>query len=856
MQHSPKPSHEPGNPPAVGHLSGTYSDGDAAALAIELRADRDLCASCPEHVRGALEGMAGVEMAHVMVGTPVIHLRYRPAEVSLPAIVDRLREVGIRVGAEETTLKLKGLRCASCVGTIERALQRAPGVLSASVNLATSRVHVSYLPARTDLEALGAVVRGAGYDIEVPPHPEDGGEEEDDFTREQREREAEYRSLLRRFTVAAVVSAPVVALMYPAILPFELSPAAMRASWWVQLVAVIPVMIYSGRDFYVGAVQAFRHRQSDMNTLIALGTLAAFSYSAVAVIAPGLFPEEKLAEPFFDVIAVVIALVVLGQALEVRAKGRTSEAINKLMALQAKTARVIRDGEEVEIPVEEVLIGDIVVVRPGEKVPVDGEITEGGSTLDEAMITGESLPVEKGVGDEVIGATLNKTGAFRFRATGVGKDTALSRIVSMVQQAQATKPPIGRVVDQVSGVFTPVVMIVAILAFLVWFNSGMPVSYGVIAAVTVLVIACPCALGLATPMSLVVGVGRAAERGVLIRNGEALQTASKLDVVVLDKTGTVTRGEPSLTDVEPVGGFDADTLLTLAAAADQPSEHPLAEAVVAGARERGLDLPDASGFEAIVGHGVRAEVGARTVHIGNRRLMLRIRVDPDPADPAVERLGDLGRTAMYVAVDGQLAGVIAVADTVKPDSAAAIRQLQAAGIEVVMLTGDNARTAAAIAREVGLDRVMAEVLPADKAHQVQNIQAEGKVVGMVGDGINDAPALAQADVGFAIGTGTDVAIEAADVTLVGGSLTGVVHAVEVSRATMRNIRQNLAGAFAYNTAGIPVAAGVFYPLFGLMLSPLVAGAAMAFSSVTVVTNANRLRLFRSSVERAADGGAA
>ena len=851
---SPKPSHAAGSHPPVGHLSGTHTDQDAAALAIELRADRDLCASCPDHVRAAVEGVAGVEMAHVMVGTPVIHLRYRPAEVALPAIVERLREAGIRVGAAETELKLAGLRCASCVGAIEGALARAPGVLSASVSLVTSKAHVSYLPSATDLAALAAAVRSAGYEVEAAPKPEGASEEEDDFAREQRAREAEYRSLMRRFIVAAVVSVPVVVLMYPAILPFEMSHATMRASWWAQLVAVIPVMAYSGRDFYVGAAQAFRHRQSDMNTLIAVGTVAAFFYSAVAVAAPGLFPEEKLAEPFFDVIAVVIALVVLGQALEVRAKGRTSEAINKLMALQAKTARVIRDGQELEIPVEEVLIGDIVIVRPGEKVPVDGEITEGSSALDESMITGESLPVEKAAGDQVIGATLNKTGAFRFRATGVGKDTALSRIVSMVQQAQATKPPIGRVVDQVSGVFTPVVMILAVVAFLAWFNSGMPISYGVIAAVTVLVIACPCALGLATPMSLVVGVGRAAERGVLIRNGEALQTAARLDVVVLDKTGTVTRGEPALTDVEPLGDYDAAELLTLAAAADAPSEHPLAQAVVEGAKDRGLSLPEARGFEAIVGHGVRAEVAGRIVHIGNRRLMGRIQVDPAPADGHVERLGDLGRTAMYVAVDGTLAGVVAVADTVKPDSAAAIKQLQAMGVEVVMLTDDNARTAAAIAKEVGLDRVMAEVLPADKAHQVKRVQSEGKKVGMVGDGINDAPALAQADVGFAIGTGTDVAIEAADVTLVGGSLTGVAHAMEVSRATMRNIRQNLVGAFAYNTAGIPVAAGLFYPLFGIMLSPLVAGAAMAFSSVTVVTNANRLRLFRSSVERADGGG--
>ncbi len=838
--------HMHGEAAAVGRHTGTVSD--APVMSVELRADRDLCASCRDHARAALDGLDGVEMVHVVVGTPVLHVRYRPSQVDLSTIVERLREHNIRVGAEQTSLKLAGMHCASCVSKVEDALRHVPGVLSANVDLARKQALVDYMPAQVSLDGLADAVRAAGYDIDAPPPEGSGSPAESELEREQRLRQEEYRSLLRRFVVAAVVAVPVVLLMYPDILPFAMSDEQIRLSWWVQLVVTLPVMAYSGRDFYVGMVRAARHRSSDMNTLVGLGTLAAYSYSAVAVIAPGIFPEERLAEPFFDVISVVIALVVLGQALEVRAKGKTSDAIAKLMELQARVARVLRNGEEVEIPVDEVVLDDIVIVRPGEKVPVDGVITEGNSAVDESMITGESLPVEKATGDEVIGATINKTGAFRFRATGVGKDTALARIVNMVQQAQATKPPIGRIVDQVSGIFTPTVMIVAILAFLAWFNTGMDISYGVIAAVTVLVIACPCALGLATPMSLVVGVGKAAERGVLIRNGEALQTASRLEVVVLDKTGTVTRGEPALTDVAPVVGGDPDELLRLAASADAVSEHPLAQAVVEGARGRGLALSDAADFEAIVGHGVRATVDGRVVHIGNRRLMDRIGVDPVPMDATVDGLADEGRTAMYVAADDSLLGVVAVADTVKPDSEQAIKRLQALGIEVVMMTGDNRRTAEAIARQVGIRRVLAEVLPADKANQVQRIQGEGRKVGMVGDGINDAPALAQADVGFAIGTGTDVAIEAADVTLVGGSLLGVVHAMEVSRATMRNIRQNLVGAFAYNTAGIPVAAGVFYPLFGWMLSPLVAGAAMAFSSVTVVTNANRLRLFRSSAE--------
>ncbi|NOY27232.1 MAG: copper-translocating P-type ATPase [Oligoflexia bacterium] len=818
-------------------------------MSIELRADRDLCASCPAHAEAALAAVDGVEMVHVVVGTPVLHVRYRPAKVDLSAIIAALRDHGIRVGAQQTELALSGLRCASCVTKVEEALCQVSGVVTATVDVARSQAHITYVPAQTRLDDLAKAVESVGYAVAKAPPEGSGTPPESDMDREHRIREKEYRSLMQRFIVAAVVSVPIVILMYPKLLPFTLTHEQLRLSWWVQLVAVLPVMAYSGRDFYVGMVRAARHRSSDMNTLIGIGTVSAYVFSAVAVAAPGLFPEERLAEPFFDVISVVIALVVLGQALELRAKGRTSDAIRKLMELQAKTARVLRNGEEIEIPVDEVVLGDIVIVRPGEKVPVDGEITQGQSTLDESMITGESLPVEKGPGDPVIGATINETGAFRFSATGVGKDTALSRIVNMVQQAQATKPPIGRLVDKVSGLFTPLVMITAVLTFLVWFNSGMAVSYGLIAAVTVLVIACPCSLGLATPMSLVVGVGKAAERGVLIRNGEALQTAAKLDVIVLDKTA---RGQPALTDVMPMDGSHPDRLLRLAAAADAASEHPLAAAVVEGARNRKLDLPPATDFEAIVGHGVRATVEGMVVHIGNRRLVKRVGIDPTPMDDVVAKLGDQGRTAMYVMADKLLLGVVAVADTVKPDSADAIKRLQALNVEIVMMTGDNARTAKAIADEVGIDRVLAEVLPADKAHQVQLLQGEGHTVGMVGDGINDAPALAQADVGFAIGTGTDVAIAAADVTLVGGSLSGVVHAMEVSTATMRNIRQNLTGAFAYNIAGIPVAAGVFYPLFGLMLSPLVAGAAMAFSSVTVVTNANRLRFFRSSVAREQD----
>jgi Cu+-exporting ATPase len=542
----------------------------------------------------------------------------------------------------------------------------------------------------------------------------------------------------------------------------------------------------------------------------------------------------------------VTALVVLGLALELKAKGRTSEAIRKLIGLQAKTARVVRDGQEVDLPVEEVVAGDVVIVRPGDKIPVDGEVIEGSSAIDESMITGESMPVEKRVGDEVIGATLNKTGSFKFRATKVGKDTALASIIRMVKDAQGSKAPIQRVVDMVSGYFVPTVMILAVLAFVFWYDVGPEPRfvYATIVLVTTLIIACPCALGLATPTSLTVGIGKGAENGILIRSGDALQTSQRLDSIVLDKTGTITRGEPALTDVVPAAGFEEAEVLRLAASLERGSEHPLGEAIVKGAQEHNLTLEDAKEFAAIPGHGVSGMVDSRDVLLGNAKLMRKRNIDATALEGAWQRLASEGKTPMYVAIDGKAAGLVAVADTVKPDSKAAIAEFKRLGLEVVMITGDNQRTADAIAREVGVDRVLAEVLPDDKAHEVQKLQLEGKSVGMVGDGINDAPALAQADVGFAIGTGTDVAIEASDVTLIKGSLIGVVTAVEISRATMRNVRQNLVGAFGYNTLGIPVAMGLLYPFFGLLLSPLIAAAAMAFSSVTVVTNANRLRYFQ------------
>jgi Cu+-exporting ATPase len=671
----------------------------------------------------------------------------------------------------------------------------------------------------------------------------------DTADKQELDRAAEYQSLMRRFWFAAAISVPVVLTAYPQFVPGlrDLPMSTIRLIWAIDALLTLPVLLWAGSGFFVGAYNAFRHRTADMNTLIALGTTVAWLYSTAALIWPEIFPQGT-SEPFFDVVAVVIALVVLGSALELRAKGKASEAIKKLLGLQAKTARVLRHDTELDIPVEEVLVGDIVLVRPGERVPVDGIVVAGSSAVDESMITGESLPVSKKLGDDVIGATINKTGAFQFRATKVGKDTALAQIVRLVQEAQGSKAPIARLVDVVSSYFVPAVMILAVVTFLLWFNLGPQpqIVYALVTSITVLIIACPCALGLATPMSLMVGIGKGAEHGILIRSGEALQTAQALDTVVLDKTGTITKGEPELTDVVLAEGWNEGetTFLRLAATVERSSEHPLAQAIVTGATGRNVELTQASEFVAVPGYGVQAAVDGRRMLLGNLRLMEREGILLGDLEQQAQRLADEGKTPMYAAVDGMAAGIVAVADTVKPDSKDAIAALQAMGLEVVMITGDNLRTATAIARQVGIERVLAEVLPEDKANNVHMLQAEGKKVAMVGDGINDAPALVQADVGLAIGTGTDVAIEASDITLIRGSLWGVVTAIEVSKATMRNVKENLFGAFIYNTLGIPVAMGALYPFFGLLLSPLIAGAAMAFSSVTVVSNANRLRGFR------------
>jgi len=733
-------------------------------------------------------------------------------------------------------LAIEGMRCAGCVTSVENALRAVPGVAEASVNFASRTADVR---GKADSTALISAVEQAGYRAHEIVD-EDSSESEKEAAEL-----AHYRILMRKSRFALAVAVPALAFGFPAMLGGAMPHAVMQ--WASPLLAILTlaVMLYSGPQLFIGAWKSLRNHTATMDTLIALGMAAAWGYSLMVTVAPQLFPEGT-AEPFWDVIAVVIGLVVLGQALEMRARGRTSEAVKRLIGLRPKTARVVRDGQEIDVPLSEVRVGDTLRVRPGEKIAVDGVLIEGHSRVDESMLTGEPMPVEKTIGSEVAGGTLNKSGTFLFQATRVGKDTALSRIVEMVRRAQGAKPAIGRLADTISAWFVPAVLIIAVIAFVVWFDFGPApqLNFAMVAAVTVLVIACPCALGLATPMSVMVGVGKAAEHGILIRNGDALQQAGRLTTIVLDKTGTVTLGKPAVTSLIPAPGWDEIRLLQIAASLEAGSEHPLAEAVMNAAKERGLTWSPAEGFQAVAGHGVQGTVDGRLVRFGNYHFMETHGIDDQTMHAQAQQSAERAETPVFLAVDGVLAGIVAVADPIKPDSKDAIARLHQLGIRVVMLTGDNEATAYAVARQVGIDQVQAEVLPQDKDKQVAEFIARGEKVGMVGDGINDAPALARADVGFAIGTGTDVAIESADVTLMSGSLHGIPNAIAISRATVRNIRQNLFGAFIYNVLGIPIAAGVFYPILGLLLNPMIAGAAMAMSSVTVVANAGRLRWFK------------
>lgn len=736
-------------------------------------------------------------------------------------------------------LMIEGAGCASCVTKIESALQAVPGVDTAEMNFALRTVAVQ---GTTDIDSLISAVEKAGYSAAAI----DTNAVEDTLEQQEQADLAQYRLLIRNSFIALAVGIP---LMLYGLLVGEMtvSTNTERLAWSVVGLLTFAVMFLSGRHFYLGAWHSVKQHSANMDTLIALGTGTAWAYSMVVVFAPGLIPEMAR-HLYFEATAMIIGLINLGLALELKAKGRTSQAIKRLIGLQARTARVLQNGNELDIPVAQVQLHDMVRVRPGENIPVDGVVIEGHTAIDESMLTGEPMPATKLPGDEVASGTLNKSGSIVFKATRVGKDTALARIIAMVKRAQNSKPPIGRLADVVAGYFVPTVMIIAVLSALAWLNFGPDpaIAFATVTATTVLIIACPCALGLATPMSVMVGVGKAAEAGILIRNGEALQTASQLTAMVLDKTGTITTGAPAVTDIVLIEASDENDILQQAASLETGSEHPLALAIIESARERQLELSPISNFQAIPGLGVTADVSAHgdELLLGNEKLMSRHHIDIDAARETAHVLATDAKTPIYIASNGSLQAIIAVADPIKEDSVKAVKRLQADGLRVVMLTGDNKTTARAVANQVGISEFHAEVLPEEKADHIKALQAEGEIVGMTGDGINDAPALALANVGFAIGTGTDVAIESADVTLIRGSLEGLADSIAISKATLRNIKQNLFGAFVYNAAGIPVAAGILYPLFGVLLSPVIAGAAMAFSSLTVVSNANRLRLFK------------
>ncbi|MGI4761393.1 MAG: heavy metal translocating P-type ATPase [Janthinobacterium lividum] len=749
--------------------------------------------------------------------------------------------------SETTTLDIEGMSCAACASAVEKSLRRTPGVESALVNYATEKATITYAPTEASPAALRAAVENAGYAVAERAPDTSAADRQADI---DRQKAAAYQALKQRFGVAATLAVIIMLLSMSMLWPALMM--RLNTQWlnYGLLALTLPVLLYSGREFYAAAWNGLRHRTASMDTLIALGTGAAFLYSLVATVVPGYFTRHGVApEVYYDTTATIIALILLGKVLEMRAKTQTSAAMRALLGLQARTARVVRpDGQELDVPIEQVRPGDLVAVRPGEKIATDGTVETGRSVVDEAMLTGESLPVEKQPGDPVFGATLNKTGAFRFRVQKVGADTMLAQIVQLVEDAQGSRAPIQRLADRVSAVFVPAVVGVALLTFVLWFSlasaeSRLPLA--LVSFVAVLIIACPCALGLATPTAIMVGTGKGAEHGVLIRNAEALEKAYKVDTVLLDKTGTITQGEPAVTDFVAFPGYTKAQLLPLAAAVERHSEHPLAAAVVRYAEASQPANPlIASNFQALAGQGAVATVGEEVVLVGNRGLLTinNISLPPELAAQANALLAQ-AKTVLYVAVAGQPAGLLAVADTVRSTSAAAIRQLQQLGLEVVMMTGDNAQTAAKVAEQVGIKRYFSDILPQGKAQQVKQLQAEGRTVAMVGDGINDAPALAQADVGLAMGTGTDVAMEAAGITLLRADLHSVATALDLSRQTMRTIRQNLFFAFIYNLLGIPIAAGLLYPIWGIRLSPMLAAGAMALSSVSVLTNSLRLRRF-------------
>ena len=811
------------------------------------------CTTCAATIEKGLKETPGVEQANVSFASEKASVEYDPSRVDLTKIKNTISQLGYGVATKKSIFPVGGMSCASCVARVEEALSSVPGVVSANVNLASEKATVEYTDG-TSIADLKQAVKDVGYEL---------GSEAETLEDVSVASQRELRGIRNRFIVAAILASSIMALMW--IPSFAGKPYLLWA-------LATPVQFWAGWRFYVGAWGALRHKTADMNMLVAVGTSAAYFYSMIAVLFPGLFAAAGV-EPglYFDTSAMIITLILLGRFLETRARGQTSEAIKKLIGLNPKTALVIRDGKETEIPVDDVQVGDLILVRPGERVPVDGIIRQGYSSIDESMITGESIPAEKRAGDEIIGASINKTGSFKFEATRVGKDTTLAQIIRLVDEAQGSKAPIQRLADVIASYFVPIVIGIAIITFIVWYFAGPSpaLTYAILNFVAVLIIACPCAMGLATPTAIIVGTGKGAEHGVLIRSAETLERSHKIDAVMLDKTGTLTQGKPEVTDVLALPSSSQEEVLRLAASAERDSEHPLGEAILRAASEKKLPVSSTSDFNAIPGHGVEALVEGKRLLLGNLRLMSEKGLSLNRLEEEAERLWAKGKTVMFLGIDNQVVGIIALADTLKPNAKAAVDALHNMGIEVVMLTGDNRRTAEAIAREVGIDRVLAEVLPEHKAQEVKKLQQEGKVVAMVGDGINDAPALAQADVGIAIGTGTDVAMESGDITLISGDLEGIVTSISLSKRTMRTIKQNLFWAFAYNTTLIPVAAGVLYFAFrntgvppGLhfilgnygFLNPILAAAAMAASSITVVSNSLRLKRFRpTSLEPTKEG---
>ncbi len=801
------------------------------------------CGSCVNKIETALKATPGVTFAEMNLVLRTVTVE---GSASVNELLSAVEQAGYKAElnspsqnsvADQITLDVEGATCGSCVSRIEKALQATTGVTSASMNLAQRTVSVE---GKAEAATLITAIENAGYHAKVAELASDT----DRIAAKEKADQIEYKHLLKKMGMALGLGAP---LMLYGVLggSMAVNTGAERLSWFAIGLLTAAVMGFSGRHFFIGAWKTMRNHNANMDTLVALGTGTAWLYSMVVVIFPDFFPEMAR-HVYFEASAMIIGLINMGLALELKARGRTSQAIKRLIGLQTKTARVLVAGQPQDIPIANVQLGNLIQVRPGEKVPVDGIVSEGHSTIDESMLTGEPMPIEKIQGDEVIGGTLNKSGSLVFKANRVGKETALARIIEMVKRAQNSKPPIGRLADIIAGYFVPTVMIIAIISALGWLNFGPEpaIAFAIVSATTVLIIACPCALGLATPMSVMVGVGKAAEYGVLIRNGEALQQASKITTMVLDKTGTITEGAPVVTDIVTFSALNEATILGLAASLESGSEHPLALAIIESARAKEIKTSTPKDFTAITGRGISGKVDQYSILFGNQRLMQENNIEISSQTNLAQVMAGEAKTPMYLAVDGQLAALIAISDPIKSDSIDAILRLQNNGCRVIMLTGDNQATAAAVAAKVGITEFFAEVLPEDKSAKVAALQQQGEIVGMTGDGINDAPALALADVGFAMGTGTDVAIESADIALMRGSLHGLADAIAISKATLGNIKQNLLGAFIYNIAGIPIAAGLLYPLTGMLLSPIIGGAAMALSSVTVVTNANRLRFFK------------